>query len=128
MMKNTVYSLLLLVVFMSLMIFACSKASEDKLSTGTSTCDTTSVSYSSDIIPILQSYCYGCHGNGNTAGSGGISLDGYSNLKTYADNGYLVGNITFAAGYNPMPYGQPKMPDCQVNKIVAWVHQGAQNN
>ncbi len=76
----------------------------------------------------MESYCFGCHGNGNTGGSGGINLQGYDNLKPYADNGKLVGNITHAPGYVGMPYGQPKMPDCEINQISAWVSQGTKNN
>jgi mono/diheme cytochrome c family protein len=126
-MRNSAYYFLI-VAGMLLLIIACSKTSEDKLSGGGNTCDTTSVSYSTDILPILESNCYGCHGSGNTGGSGGISLDGYSNLKVYADNGFLVGNVRHDAGFVGMPYGLPKLPDCEVNKIVAWVNQGAENN
>jgi hypothetical protein len=112
----------------------CSKTSEDKL-TGNSTCDTTSVQYARDIVPILQSICYDCHGNGNTAGSGGVLLQGYTNLIVYVNShpsggtlSYLEGNVEHASGYVAMPYGLPKLPDCEVNTIAAWVHQGAHNN
>ena len=119
-----------MICLIMLLVFGCTKQNEETLSdsTGTTTCKTDSMSYTSDVVPILQSYCYRCHGNGNTGGSGGINLDGYTNLKPYADNGKLVGNITHAPGFVPMPYGQPKMPDCEINQIVAWVSQGTQNN
>lgn len=107
--------------------FGCSKMSEDRLAVNV-TCDTTNVSYANDVVPILQSNCYSCHGSGSTAGSGGINLDGYTNLKVYADNGYLSGNISHAPGYIGMPYGKPKLPDCEVNTVVAWVNQGVKNN
>jgi hypothetical protein len=107
--------------------YSCKKGSQDVLSGGT-TCDTAGMTYSANVVPILQENCYSCHGNGNTAGSGGILLQGYSNLKTYAANGQLVGNVTHAPGYVPMPYGLPKLPDCEVNTIVDWVNNGALNN
>jgi hypothetical protein len=110
-----------------LYLAGCSKESEDKLA-GTTTCDTTGISYSLQIVPILQNNCYVCHGSGSTAGSGGIDLSSYSKLKVYADNGYLVGNVTHAPGYVGMPYGLPKLPACEVNTIVAWVNQGTKNN
>ena len=106
----------------------CAKESEDRLAGTSTTCDTTSVSYSLQIVPILQNNCYACHGSGNTAGSGGIDLSTYAKLKVYADNGYLVGNVTHAAGYVGMPYGLPKLPSCEINTIVAWVDQGTKNN
>ncbi|HLZ89975.1 MAG TPA: hypothetical protein VKQ52_22135 [Puia sp.] len=117
----------LLVSGVVLYLAGCSKESEDKLA-GTTTCDTTSVSYSLQIVPILQNNCYACHGQGNTAGSGGINLSTYTALKVYAGNGYLVGNVTHAPGYIGMPYGLPALPSCEQNTIVAWVHQGALNN
>ena len=105
----------------------CSKKSEDKLAPPVP-CDTLNVSYQTQVVSILQENCYPCHGNGSTAGSGGINLNTYVNLKVYADNGYLVGNVTHAPGYPGMPYGKPPLPACEINTIVAWVHQGAINN
>ena len=110
----------------TMLIVSCTKGSKDVL--GGNVCDTTSVQYAANIVPILQENCYRCHGNGNTSGSGGILLEGYTNLKKWADNGFLAGNVSHAPGYIGMPYGQPKLPDCEVNKIVAWVNQGAKNN
>ena len=105
----------------------CSKKSEDKLAPPVP-CDTLNVSYQNQIVPILQDNCYPCHGDGSTAGSGGINLASYVNLKVYADNGFLVGNVTHAPGFVGMPYGKPPLPACEMNTIVAWVNQGAINN
>ena len=109
---------------------ACTKKNEQELAQSVTpvVCNTDSLSYSKDIVPILESYCYSCHGDGNTGGSGGINLDGYANLKVRVDNGQLVGCVTHASGFVPMPYGQPQMPDCEVSKVAAWVSQGAVNN
>jgi hypothetical protein len=105
----------------------CSKESEDHLQ-GQTNCDTTNISYSLQVVPILRSNCYPCHGAGNTAGSGGNELATFGEQKVYADNGFLVGNVTHAPGYIGMPYGLPKLPACEMNTIVAWVHQGTKNN
>lgn len=110
-------------------VAGCSKASEDLLKPSAPVaCDTTDMQYARDILPILQANCYSCHGNGSTGGSGGISLDGYDKLKVWADNGILEGNITHANGYVPMPYNAAKLPDCEINKIIAWINSGALNN
>ena len=122
--------ILLLTLALSGVLFylaGCSKESEDKLA-GNATCDTLNVSYSLQVVPILQNNCYTCHGAGSNAGSGGITLSNYAALKTYANSGYLVGNVTHAPGYIGMPYGLPKLPACEINTIVAWVNQGALNN
>jgi hypothetical protein len=112
-------------------MMSCSKASEDLLqSSSPIPCDTTSIKYSTDVVPILQNNCYTCHGTNSNDGSGGIVLEGYANLSPWAFNGVLVGNITHAPGFNPMPMpiGTPMLPDCEINTITAWVNQGVLNN
>src|SRR4249919_1832804 len=108
------------ICFILVFAMACTKQNEETLastdSTPPATCNTDSMSYANNVVPIMESYCFGCHGNGNTGGSGGINLQGYDNLKPYADNGKLVGNITHAPGFVGMPYGQPKMPDCEISQ------------
>ena len=107
--------------------YSCTKSSQDILG-GTQSCDTVNMKYTEDVVPILSANCYSCHGTGNTAGSGGILLEGYANLQKWANDGYLVGNVTHAPGYIGMPYGLPELPSCEVNTIVDWVNNGAQNN
>ena len=108
-------------------IHSCKKGNDQNLGGGM-TCDTVNMSYSVNVVPILEAYCYSCHGNGNTSGSGGILLEGYSNIKSWAADGYLTGNVTHAPGYVPMPYGQPALAVCQQDIIVDWVNNGYQNN
>ena len=92
----------------------------------TGTCDTTAVSYSTFVAPVLSTYCVGCHSGG--APSGNISLNSYAGVRTQALNGKLVGAISWANGYQPMPKGSSKLSECKINKIKAWIHDGAQNN
>lgn len=107
-----------------ILVDGCSKMSADRLAAGMNICDTTHMGYVSDIEPIVQQFCYPCHGNGNTAFSDGVSLQGYDALKGWAQAGYLVGTVTHASGYNGMPYGKPMLDPCEINKIIAWVNQG----
>jgi hypothetical protein len=134
-MKNSFLSMLIIAVIVIFCAFACSKDNVQTLSgsqnSTTPTCDTVNSKYAADVVPILQANCYTCHGNGNTGGSGGINLDGYSNLVLWVNNNgkdYLIGNITHAPGFVAMPYGLPKLDDCSINKIISWVNNGAQNN
>ena len=136
-MKTRLLHTFLTFAFPALFIISCSKSSGGLTTSVTpppgggttpTTCDTVDMKYGADIVPILQSRCYGCHGGGSTLGSGGISLDSYNNLKIYADNGFLKGNITHAPGFVGMPFGQPKMDDCTINKILDWINRGTKNN
>lgn len=102
----------------------CSKESADKLAGAG--CDTTNVSYSTQVVDILQNNCYSCHSGPNPPT--GIHLDTYANLKVFASNGFLVDAVTQNGVVTPMPYGLPELPACEVNTIVAWVNQGALNN
>ncbi len=129
-MTKSRFSLLLFFICLSvILMISCSKTSEDKLTTTNGqTCDTAGMKYGSNVIPVLQANCYSCHSNGNTDGSGGIRLDTYADLKKYADNGFLAGNISHASGFIGMPYGLSKMDDCNINTIIDWINRGAQND
>lgn len=91
-------------------------------------CDTTNVTYTATVLPIIALRCQGCHTNTNA--SGGIALANYSQIKATVSNGKLWGSINHAAGYKPMPYpaGNSKMPFCDLRKVKIWIDQGAPNN
>lgn len=126
------YKLFYSCLFILLMaLFSCSKSNETELKAigqGTSStgCDTSDMKYSTDIAPILLSNCNSCHNA--TRPLGGAITDNYTSLKMIADNGLLVGTVTHASGFSPMPKGKPKLADCDINKLKAWVNQGTKNN
>jgi hypothetical protein len=90
------------------------------------TCDTTNVTYSGYIAPLLSANCVGCHSGG--APSGNILLNSHAGVQEVALNGRLLGAITWANGYQQMPKGSAKLSDCKINKIKAWINDGAPNN
>ncbi|MDX2246962.1 MAG: c-type cytochrome domain-containing protein [Bacteroidia bacterium] len=89
-------------------------------------CDTAAVSYLNDILPVLQAECISCHSASNA--SGGINLEGFSKVKTQADNGKLLGSITYSSGYSPMPPGGAKLPACEISQIESWINTGTPDN
>ena len=89
-------------------------------------CDTTNVTYSGFVAPLLTTYCVGCHSGGSP--SGNILLNSHAGVRTVALNGRLTGAITWANGYQPMPRGSGKLSECNINKIKAWINDGALNN
>jgi cytochrome c5 len=104
----------------SIVLAACSKANESALSgDNPNVCDTVNMKYTANILPIIQNNCYACHGNGLS--QNGVSLDSYEKLKVQAANGTLIGVITHAPGFNPMPEGGAKLSDCNINKIKDWI-------
>ena len=92
-----------------------------------SNCDTTTVTYSTTIRGILNGYgCLGCHSGSSPSGS--INLETHTSVKATADIGKLFGAISHASGFSPMPQGAPKMSQCDINKIKAWIDRGSPNN
>jgi hypothetical protein len=108
---------------------ACKKENEENLINkqgGPAICDTANVKFSVNVLPIIQSNCYSCHGNGEV--QGGVNLSGYTNIKIRVDNNDLINAITHAPGYSPMPQGLPQLSSCNINIIRAWIINGASDN
>jgi hypothetical protein len=99
---------------------------EEQLYPGSVVCDNTNVTFALTIEPLIVSKCLGCHNNNVSSGS--ISLEGYANIKTQADNGNLLGTVSHASGFSAMPKNEPKLPDCQIESIQIWITNGAQND
>ena len=89
-------------------------------------CVTTNVTYSTTISGIINTNCLSCHGSGNP--SGGFSLNTYAGVKAKVDDGRLFGAVIHLPGCVPMPDGGPKLSQCDINKIKAWIDAGAPNN
>ena len=117
---------LLLSPFLVFIIFSCSKNNEQEMAPATTTCESNNMTFATNIKPILQNFCFGCHGNGLS--QNGISFDTYAGVKSVADNGKLVGAISHASGFLAMPQSAPKLSECNINKIKNWVNSGALNN
>lgn len=89
-------------------------------------CDSTLTSFKTNVLPIVQLQCNGCH-SGTAASGGGILLTTYAEIKKYVDNGKFLGSIEQKAGYSAMPRNG-KLPDCDIRKIRNWIRKGALNN
>ncbi len=89
-------------------------------------CDTTNVTYSGTISPIVQNYCVGCHSGGSP--SGGIGMSTFTEVNSMALDGSLYGSVNHSAGYSPMPKGSNSLSTCQIDQIRIWIAAGSQNN
>ncbi|MFC2176550.1 hypothetical protein ACFLR1_06245 [Bacteroidota bacterium] len=85
-------------------------------------CDTTGVSFSKDIMPMIQGNCItGCHTAG---GSGSGIFENYNAVKAKVDNGSLNNRVVVMQN---MPLGA-KLTTCQIEQMQAWILKGAPNN
>lgn len=112
------------------LLAACtSQNGEDLLARGgvpTPACDTGAVTYAGTVAPLLQARCTGCHGSSGPAG--GLNLSSYAQVRAVAANGQLMGTVSHAPGFRPMPQGGTKLSDCDLAKLQRWVDAGAPNN
>jgi hypothetical protein len=86
-------------------------------------CDTTNISFSQTIMPILQGNCSisACHVQGGT-GTG--LYENYSQVKAVVDNGALENRVL---NLQDMPQAAP-LPECQQRQIRIWIDGGALDN
>lgn len=89
-------------------------------------CDTATITYSAAVVPIINTNCKGCH-NPNFLSSG-LDLTSYTNVKTIALNGKLMGSVDRLPGFPAMPKGGAKLSDCKITQIRKWIAAGALNN
>ena len=91
-------------------------------------CDTTNVTFSLSVKPILQNSCYGCHSNSTSAFGGNIRLEDYADVNSRVTDGRLIGSVTHSGGYSPMPMGAAKLEDCKITIIQKWIDSGSPDN
>jgi hypothetical protein len=93
----------------------------------------TTVSFASDIMPLLQSRCLNCHGGDRL--EEGLSMKTYADLLAGSDNGAVItpgdadGSLLVELVVtNKMPKRGPKLTPPQAQLIIDWINQGALDN
>ena len=116
------YRKLLVGVLGLFLLNSCYYDSEEELY---GTCNTTNITYSQNITNIfLNNSCMNCHGNPTSNGAP-FSLVTYADVKAQVDAGRLLGAINHELGFAPMPKDAPKMSQCDIDKVTAWVAAGS---
>ena len=116
-----------LVLAVVLLATACYYDKEEVLYPGSGACTIpTTLSFKTDVLPILNSRCNTCHAG--VSPSAGISLATYTDVMKSVNNGSLMGSINWTSGFSAMPKNSSKMPSCEIQKIQTWIDQGALNN
>lgn len=87
-------------------------------------CDSTVVTFSSTVFPIIETNCLGCHADASTGG--GILLTNYNQITDQIDR--VWGSINHSSSYQPMPKGAAKLTDCDITRIGIWIDDGMLNN
>jgi hypothetical protein len=85
-------------------------------------CDTTNVTYSKTIAPIMAANCNTCHNSANP--SGNVITDNYDDLIIVRNNDQLWKAVNHDPSVVPMPYQGIKLSDCNLSKINIWIKTG----
>jgi hypothetical protein len=122
------YSLLLLAgILLGLSLYSCEYNNEEDLYPGI-TCDTTQVTYSLTIAPLVAQHCLDLACHGGSADQSGLPFESYEGLKTAYTTGRLIGALRHQSGFAFMPKNTAALPECDILKFERWVAEGAPNN
>ncbi len=102
-------------------------------STATPSDGSTTVSFSRDVLPILERRCVKCHGGEKT--EEGLVLKTYAGIMKGSNNGPVInpGNVEDSLLISQvvsgkMPKREPRLLPAEIRLITAWVEAGAPDN
>ncbi len=113
---------------------AVTAAGDTSVPTAASTPTTAgAVSFSKDVLPILQAKCAKCHGVEKV--SKGLNVTSYDQLMAGSTNGPVLvpgdasnSKMIALISQGRMPKREPKLPDDQILILINWINAGAPNN
>ena len=122
---NRKLSIALFSLFAFVGLFLIQSCATESLETlGCDQCDTTNVTFTNDIFPLFQASCGttdgACHGDG----SGRNFLSDYTGIKAAVDFGSIEQRVLVV---KDMPKSGA-LCQCDLDKIRAWIDQGAPAN
>lgn len=107
----------LIIIFFACVFVSCSK----KEQATSSTCDNTPKNFTTDVNPLIQTYCNqaACHDNNSINGPGPLTdytqvFNARSDIRGQIEAGLMPQNTTLTTA--------------QRNKIICWIDSGAPNN
>ena len=119
------YNILKKIIFLSIVVcsvlmFGC--GDDDDMST----CETTDLTYTSDIASLFNNNCAtsGCHVN---VGGTSFSFESHTAIITSPIFDNIVPSINHESDVQamPRPIGSAKLDDCTIDKITSWINDGA---
>ena len=126
-------SALLVVVFAMAVVLSACGSGQAPVASPTPRDPNAPVSYSKDILPILQANCVKCHGGERT--NRGLDLTTYDKLMAGSVRGAVVtpGDAAGSTLYQmiqqgKMPKQGSKLTAAQMDLIKSWIAAGASNN
>ncbi|MBK8981159.1 MAG: c-type cytochrome [Ignavibacteria bacterium] len=88
-----------------------------------SDCMSENMSFESDIRPIIDENCVGCHSGAKP--KMGYDFSNSEKFREVALTGDVYLAITHSEGVTAMPFEGDKLSDCDIKKIKSWIDDGA---
>jgi hypothetical protein len=76
-----------------------------------------------DVQPILEKYCYDCHGNGVT--KGGVQLDGFDTATALQDHKLWLRALKNVRSRVMPPADELPLPAPEAERLMAWIKRDA---
>ena len=135
MINQTRKHLLLLIAISALVLAACGGSTTPAAPNSNSAQlpKGANVSFTKDVMPLLQSRCFNCHGGQQT--SKGLNLTSYDSLMAGSQNGPVLtagdaanSLIVQLVTAGKMPKRGPQLTPSEVQLLADWINAGAKNN
>jgi hypothetical protein len=116
--QHLIYAFAIIVA--SSLVYSCKKDRVPAVIVDPNCTDT--ISFATQILPMMEANCTSCHGAGNSTG---YTLTDYSNIST---NAAAILNSIQPNASNLMPQGAPALNDSLIQQFSCWKFQGTLNN
>jgi len=122
------YLSFLLFICLFISLASCYYDNEEALYPSVNTaCDTTNITFSGSVVPMLANNCLSCHSNSVAASLGnGIRLEDYGDVK--ANSVRISGAIKHTGSYSPMPKNGGMLKICLITQFDIWIGNGMPDN
>lgn len=124
-MKKTIFPILVLSTLMLIGNSCKKEKASSPIVVEADVCDSIPASFATDVMPIFQNNCVGCHNDANNTANG-------QNWETYAEISASTANILKAmkheSGVVAMPDQLPKLSDSLIQVVECWIDNGALDN
>ncbi|MGE5317060.1 MAG: hypothetical protein ACM3ME_03625 [Chloroflexota bacterium] len=89
-------------------------------------CDSVNVTFTADVLPIMETYCKGCHSGSQPRGK--FLLTDYPTVKAAVEGGRMMGAVRWQNGYLKMPENGDQLSACNIAILQKWINLGMLDN
>jgi hypothetical protein len=80
-------------------------------------------SFEREIKPVLEQYCYGCHGDGES--KGGVTLDGFKTDADIKNHKLWMRVLKNTRSHIMPPADEDELPPEEIEKLAKWIKRDA---